>query len=148
MTTKRHPSGAVALTPPELSRLLRRQLRHGLRASRLLDCPELIDFLYPGGQGHLSTSCSFDRALQAEAKVAEAITRIGGKPAQALRIVCGLDDGTLGLKLVERRKLAGHVLSRPGRPVSPATFVKNYERLLLRDLAVEMWRDAAGHIDN
>lgn len=126
------------LQPHELLRLLRRQLRHGLRASRLLDCLELLDFLCPE-QDDLSRTL-FDRALVAEAKLAQAVDRIGGKQAEALRVVCGLKDGTVGLPLQERRKRAGKVLSRAKQQVSAATFVKNYEPGLVRDLAVEVWR--------
>lgn len=141
MTTERHPSGAVALTPAELTRLLRRQLRSGLRASRLLDCPELIEFLCPEHDDPSRTL--FDRALAGEAKIAQAANRIGGKQAEALRVVCGLEDGTVGLSLQQRRKLAGLVLGTRTRPVSAATFVKNYEPILMRDLAVEVWRTKA-----
>jgi hypothetical protein len=68
------------------------------------------------------------------------IDRIGGKQAEALRVVCGLEDGTVGLSFEERRKLAGKVLSRPKQAVSWQTFVKNHEPRLVRDLAVEVWR--------
>jgi hypothetical protein len=128
------------LQPNELQRLLRRQLRRGLRASRLLDCPELIKFLCPA-QADASRTL-FDRALIAEAKIAQAVECIGGKQAEALRIVCGLEDGTVGLSLQERRRRAGKVLSRPKQAVSWQTFVKNYEPGLVRDLAVEVWRGA------
>lgn len=137
MTTERHHHGAV-LQPHELLRLLRRQLRYGLRASRLLDCPELIEFLCPEHDDASRTL--FDRALVAEAKIAQAAGCIGGKQADALRVICGLEDGTVGLPLQERRKRAGRVLGRPKQQVSAATFVKNYEPRLMRDLAMEVWR--------
>ena len=129
------------LQPNELMRLLRRQLRYGLRASRLLDCPELIDFLCPE---HDPSRTLFDRALVAEAQIAQAVDRIGGKQAEALRVVCGLKDGMVGLPLQERRKLAGKVLNRAKQAVSWHTFVKNYEPGLVRDLAVEVWRQRDG----
>lgn len=138
VTIERHPRGAESLRPAELTRLLRRQFRRGLRASRLLDCPELIEFIC--SELEVPSRNLFDQALVAEAKIAQAIDRIGGKQAVALRVVCGLDDGTVGLSLQERRKLAGKVLSRPRQLVSAATFVKNYEPGLVRDLAVEVWR--------
>lgn len=137
MTSERHRRGA-ALQPHELQRLLRRQLRQGLRASRLLDCPELIDFLCPEHDDPSRTL--FDRALVAEAAISQAADRVGGKSAEALRIVCGLADGTVGLSLRERRTVAGKVMGRPKQAVSWQTFVKNYEPRLVRDLAVEMWR--------
>jgi hypothetical protein len=138
VTTERHRAGAVPLQPDELQRLLRRQLRRGLRASRLLDCPELVEFLSPERDD--PGQVLFDRALTAEAKIAQAIERIGGRQAQALRILCGFDDGTVGLSLQERRKLAGSAVSRPRQHVSCPTFVKNYEPGLVLDLAVEVWR--------
>lgn len=120
--------------------MVRRRLRYGLRASRLLDCRDLLDYLCPEAE---DTSRSvYDRALVAESRVAVAVERIGGRPAQALRVLLGLDDGTVGLPLQERRKLSGHILSRKGRLVSRATFAKNYEGVLVRDLAVEVWRGA------
>jgi hypothetical protein len=138
VTTERHQYGAVPLQPNELLRLLRRQLRHGLRASRLLDCPELIEFLCPEQDDPSRTL--FDRALVAEGKIAQAVERIGGRQAEALWVVCGLEDGTVGLSLQERRRRAGKVLSRPKQAVNWQTFVKNYEPGLVRDLAVEVWR--------
>ncbi len=155
MTTQRY-HGAVPLQPHELQRLLRRQLRRGLRASRLLDCSELISFLCADKQkrptavlhelvpADLSPDV-FDRAMEAERQIAEAVARIGGKPAQALTILCGLDDGTVGLSFQQRRKLAGQVLGTTNRPVSAATFVKNYEPGLVRDLAVEVWRECCDY---
>lgn len=142
----------MPLSPAELTKLLRRQLRRGLRASRLLDCPELISFLCSNTQHTPDVSCHgnelhadihgnlFDRALTAEEKLSEAISRIGGKPAEVLRILGGFDDGTVGLSLQQRRKLAGRLLGTKARSVSAATFVKNYELNLVRDLAVEVWR--------
>ena len=70
VTTERYRRGAV-LQPHELLRLLRRQLRYGLRASRLLDCPKLIDHLCPEQDDPSRTL--FDRALVAEAKIAQAV---------------------------------------------------------------------------
>ena len=137
MTTQRH-YGAAPLQPHELERLLKRRLRYGLRASRLLDCPELIEFLCPEVED--PSRGLYDRALVAEGRIAEAVERIGGKPAQALRVLFGLDDGTVGLSLQERRKLAGQILARKARLVSEVTFAKNYEKILIRDLNVELWR--------
>jgi hypothetical protein len=82
----------------------------------------------------------FDQALIAEQRISEAIERIGGQPARALRILGGLEDGTVGLSLAERRKRAGQVLGTKSRPVSGATFLKHYERGLVQDLGVEAWR--------
>jgi len=82
----------------------------------------------------------YDRALVAEGRIAEAVERIGGKAGQALRVLLGLDDGTVGLSLTERRRRAGQVLGTRSRPVGGATFAKNYEVGLLRDVAMEVWR--------
>ena len=117
----------------------------------MLDCPELVAFLCPeirqrdtnrAGDELPSDAQSdvFDRALKAEQRITEAVVRIGGKPAEALRILGGLDDGTMGFSLQLRRKLAGQMLGTKSRPVGAATFVKNYEPGLVRDLAVEVWR--------
>ena len=83
----------------------------------------------------------FDQALIAEQRVSKAIERIGGQPTRALRILGGLEDGTVGLSLTERRKRAGQVLGTKARPVSAATFLKHYEPRLVLDLGMEVWRN-------
>src|SRR5262249_40850136 len=82
----------------------------------------------------------YDRALVAEGRIAAAVERIGGRVAAALRVLLGLENGTVGLGLQERRRLAGQGLGTRSRPVSGATFAKNYEMSLVLDLAVEIWR--------
>jgi len=153
VATERHQQVSASLTPAELVQLLRRQLRRGLRASRLLDSPELLSFFCPqftpsvAADGLVTSANMFDQALIAEQRISEAIERIGGQPAQALRILSGLEDGTVGLSLAERRKRAGQVLGTKSRSVSAATFLKHYEPGLVLDLGLEMWRDESSYSD-
>lgn len=122
------------LDPEVLYRELRRALRHGARAARLVRfTPELVELLFPAAlnPGHELV----ERAVWTERRLREAIEQIGGAQAAALAVVLGLAPGTVGLKLERRRETAGKLLG-----VLPDTFRRDqHEGLLLWDLAVEIY---------
>jgi hypothetical protein len=117
----------------KLHRYLRDCVRHGARAPRLLrHVPDIIDMLYPANEyPHLS---DHERAQNTENDIRSAIVDIGGPAADALATVLGLQPGTMGRTLTDRRRLAGHHLG-----VEADTFRRPWnERALLADLAHEI----------
>lgn len=132
-------SGTPPLDVDLLYRLLRRAPRRGARASRLLrHVPELVDLLCPP-LAHPGLSV-YDRALQAEKVIREAVEAIGGPAGEALTIVLGLAPGAAGRKLEERRRAAATLLD-----VQPDTFRRHWhEATLLFDLAVEIYQHRRG----
>lgn len=118
-----------------LYKRLRRALRHGVRASRLLrSSPDLVELLAPTdrfpGQG------LHDRAIAAEDLIRRAVDQIGGTAGQALEIILGLAAGTVASRLEDRRRQAGVLLD-----VQPGTFRRDWrEAALIHDLAVEIYR--------
>jgi hypothetical protein len=94
--------------------------------------PDIIDMLYPANEySHLT---DHERAENAENDIRSAIVNIGGPAADALATVLGLQPGTIGRTLTDRRRLAGHHLG-----VEADTFRRPWnERALLADLAHEI----------
>ena len=92
-----------------IERTLRRALRHGARASRLVRCPpELVELLLPGAQHPDSTI--YERAYQVEQLIRQAISGIGGPEGEALSILFCLKLGTMGMTLEVRRQHAAELL--------------------------------------
>jgi hypothetical protein len=86
------------LDPEALTTQLRRALRHGARASRLVRyTPELIQLLSPHSSG--TNAPIYDQAIHAETLLRQAIQRIGGDQGDALAILLGLAPGTHGTTL-------------------------------------------------
>jgi hypothetical protein len=141
----------IRLTPEAVQRELKRALRKGARASRLvLYFRDLVELLVPepsassevGIADHGSTAERsdapvgiHDQAIAAEAIIREAIERIGGSSGEALRTIFCLKPGTLGLTLEQRRQMAGELLGMRGE-----TFRRDrHEGLLIWDLAMEVY---------
>lgn len=122
------------LDPEALYTELRRALRHGARASRLVRySPELVEMLCPADQRPDLTV--FDRARRTEELLRRAISAIGGSYGEAAAILLCLAPGTLGLTLEQRRQRAGQLLGK-----LPDTFRRaRHEGLLLWDLVGEVW---------
>jgi hypothetical protein len=127
-------AGTRCLIIEELQPRLRRALRHGARASRLLKyTPDVIELLYPTETySHLN---AWDRALKVEAVIREAANAIGGDPGHAIAAVLSLVPGTFGSTLEHRRRIAGRQLD-----LAADTFRRGHEEILLFDLAVEIYR--------
>ncbi|MBO0783041.1 MAG: hypothetical protein J2P37_29855, partial [Ktedonobacteraceae bacterium] len=118
---------------------LRRTLRHGARASRLVRfTPELVELLLPSEANPDATI--YERAIQAEGIVREALERIGGPEAEALSILLCLKPGTTGMTLEARRQRAGAVLG-----IQPGTMRRErHEGLLVWDLGMEVYGIVTG----
>lgn len=114
---------------------LRRTLRHGARASRLVRfTPELIELLFPASDQ--SDSTIYERAIEVESVIRQALDSIGGPEAEALSILLCLKPGTTGMTLETRRLHAGEVLG-----IQPGTVRRErHEGLLLWDLAMEVYQ--------
>lgn len=119
-----------------LHRDLRCSLRYGgVRASRLLHyTPDLIELLYP--MADYPQLNAYDRAIQTEVLIRQAVDSIGGNAGHALAVILCLPSGTLSRKLDERRSIAANYLG-----IQPETFRRHrHEQRLLYDLAVEIYR--------
>jgi hypothetical protein len=118
-----------------LHRELRRTLRHGARASRLVRfTPELVELLLPASEHPDSTI--YERAIQVELVIRQALGHIGGPEAEALSILLCLKPGTTGMTLETRRLHAGEVLG-----IQPGTVRRErHEGLLVWDLVMEVYR--------
>lgn len=118
-----------------LHRGLRRALRQGARASRLVKyVPQVVEMLYPAAAHSDMSLC--DRAICAETLIRQAVESIGGNTGQALATVLCLSAGTLGRSLSDRRRVAARMLS-----MEADTFRREqHEKALLYDVAVEMYR--------
>lgn len=114
---------------------LRRTLRHGARASRLVRfTPELVDLLLPPTVD--SDATIHERAVEVEGIIRQGIEVIGGPEAEALSILLCLKSGTTGMTLEVRRQHAGEVLGIQGGTMRR----ERHEGLLLWDLAMEVYR--------
>jgi hypothetical protein len=122
------------LDPETLYTELRRSLRHGARASRLVRySTELIELLLPA-QAHPELTI-YDRAIQVEQVVRQAIEAIGGPEAEALLILFCLKPGTTGMNLETRRQHAAELLG-----ILPDTLRRErHEGRLLWDVAMEVY---------
>lgn len=120
-----------------LHRELRRSLRYGLRASRLIRyCPEFVELVLPAQDYHeLSLP---ERAITVEQLIREAIDSIGGPEAEALLILFCLKPGTTGMNLETRRQYAADLLG-----ILPGTLRRErHEGRMLWDLTVEIYGKA------
>jgi hypothetical protein len=117
-----------------LYRELRRTLRRGARASRLLRyTPELVELLLPADEHPESTI--YDRAVRTEHLLRQAIDSIGGPEGEALSILLCLKPGTTGMNLETRRQHAAELLG-----ILPDTLRRDrHEGLLLWDVAMEVY---------
>lgn len=117
-----------------LHRGLKASLKHGARAARLIRyCPELIETLFPEA-GH-SELTVYDRAVKTEELLRQATASLGGRWGEAAEILLALEAGTVGLKLEERRRMAGALFE-----VDANTFRRErWEGLLLWDVAMEAY---------
>lgn len=122
------------LDPEALQESLRRSLRRGVRASRLVRyAPELIELVVPVSKApELSI---YDRAFKTEQVIRQGIDRIGGPEAGALLILFCLKPGTTGMNLETRRQHAAELLG-----ILPGTLRRErHEGRLLWDLAMEVY---------
>lgn len=117
-----------------LHRGLKASLKHGARAARLIRyCPELIEELFPADE-HTELTV-YDRAVKAEELLRQATASLGGKWGEAAEILLALKAGTVGLKLEERRRMAGALFE-----VDVNTFRRErWEGQLLWDVAIETY---------
>jgi hypothetical protein len=129
--------GTRRLDLETLHRELRRSLRHGTRASRLIrHCPELVE-LVRSAQDYPELGIA-DRAIAVELLIREALEDIGGPEAEALLILFCLKPGTTGMNLETRRQHAAELLG-----VLPDTLRRErHEGRMLWDLAVEIYYKA------
>lgn len=96
-----------------LHRGLKASLKHGARAARLIRyCPELIETLFPEAEHPELTV--YDRAVKAEELLRQATASLGGRWGEAAAILLALKAGTVGLKLEERRRMAGALFEVDG----------------------------------
>ena len=108
-------------------------LRGGIRPAWLVACPEMLKLVAKAG---IPSDDPYEQALQLEELVRGALRNLGEGPyGRAAAILFGMNQMTRGLLLKDRRRLAASELD-----VLPSTFRRNYERRLLNDLAVEIWR--------
>lgn len=117
-----------------LHRELRRSLRYGTRASRLIRyCPLLIELVRPA-QDYPDSGIA-ERAITTEQLIREAIASIGGPEAEVLLILFCLKPGTTGMNLETRRQHAAELLG-----ILPDTLRRErHEGRMLWDLAVEIY---------
>lgn len=115
--------------------LLKKALRKGCRASRLLYVPELLEVMYPGDA--LPGMSQIDRAFRAEQELTSACRSYGGRYGEAAGTLLGLAAGTHGVSLDERRRIASRLLDGPGgEPPQPETVRRWRELEILRDIAI------------
>ena len=114
-----------------LHRGLKASLKHGARAARLIRyCPELIETLLPAADHPELTV--YDRAVKAEDLLRQTTANLGGRWGEAAEILLALKAGTVGLKLEERRRMAGALFE-----VDANTFRRErWEGQLLWDIAL------------
>ena len=127
----------------KLYKYLRSAVRYGARAARLVQhVPGIIELLYPADR--YPDVSEHSRALKVEADIRRAVVEdIGGAPGRALATILCLPPGTLGRKLLDRRRIAGSYLGIDAETFRHAP----HEGALLLDLAVEIHRHATRHID-
>jgi hypothetical protein len=121
---------------PELLTHLRRAFRHGARAPQLVAyAPGLIDLLCPDHED--DPSSIYERAVQAEQAISEAVKTMDAPRDTAMEILMCLRPGTLGVKLDERRQHAARLFK-----VSADTFRRRerHEPMLVLDLALTLYR--------
>jgi len=125
------------LDPEALYTELRRSLRYGTRASRLIrHYPELVELLQPA-QDYPELGLA-ERAIGTEQLIREAIDSIGGPEADALLILFCLKPGTTGMNLETMRQHAAELLG-----ILPDTLRRQrHEGWMLWDLAVEIYGKA------
>lgn len=116
-----------------LVRALKKALRHGCRASRLLEVPELLALLYPTAA--FPWLSELDKAVRAEAQLRRAVEAYGGEFADAMLFLMGLAAGVHGATLARRRAGAA-ALADSRRAIAPDTFRRWREPSYLRDVAV------------
>lgn len=117
--------------------MLKKALRRGCRASRLLDAPELFEALYPSDQ--FPELDQLDKAIRTEARLREACDAYGGEYGQAMLILLGLAVGSHGLSLDARRALAAKHLDGPGGEAPQAeTLRRHREMQLLTDVCCDL----------
>lgn len=122
-----------------LHRGLKASLRHGARAARLIRyCPELIEVLFPEASHPELTI--YDRAVKAEDSLRQATASLGGRWDEAAEILLALKAGTVGLKLEERRRMAGALFGVDGDTFRRA----RWEGMLLWDIVMEVYRQTTG----
>lgn len=116
----------------ELHAALAKALCHGARGARgariARHAPDLLDILAP------SAPLNADTLEAVEATIRAAVDSIGGPDAAALSKLLGLEPGTLGKHLSQRREAAARVLG-----IEADTFRRTRQRALLWDLAMEIY---------
>lgn len=99
--------------------------------------PQLVDVLLPPETNPDATI--YERAIEVEHVIRQALESIGGPEAEALSILLCLKPGTTGMTLETRRMHAGEVLG-----IQSGTMRRErHEGLLLWDLAMEVYRIVA-----
>ena len=118
-----------------LHRGLKASLRHGARAARLIRyCPELIEVLFP--EAEHPELMIYDRAIHAEGLICAATKNIGGDYSEAAEILLALKPGTMGLKLEERRRMAGALFE-----IDAQTFRRpRWQGQLMWDIVIEIYQ--------
>lgn len=122
--------------------LLKKALRRGCRASRLLDVPDLLEAVYPSA--HNPGLDQLEKAIRVEARLRLACESYGGEYGVAMSMLLGLAIGSHGLSLDARRARAAMHLDGPGgEPPQPETVRRWREPGLLCDIAVCLVADHA-----
>ena len=119
----------------QLQELLGRACRKGASASRMeTHNPELLELL--ASARDYPNSPAVDRALNAEAEIRSAIARMGGRDGQAISIILGLTEGTMGKTLTQRRAMAARLYHKGAHSITGDSFRRSpREKRLTKDLA-------------
>jgi hypothetical protein len=116
--------------------LLQVVLKVGIRPARLAHALDLLDYL-DHAVSHEKAGDPYRRSLILEAILTEAVQSLGDGPmGRAANALFGLTSDTKGRLLKDRRRLAAKELD-----LLPSTFRKYYELDLIRDVALELWRN-------
>jgi len=111
-------------------------LQGGARPAWLIHCQELLELRHVRGEAGSSSDDPYVCALIIERLLVAATTAMGDGPVgRACRLLLGVNPGSRGRPLKDRRRLAAAELD-----ILPSTFRKNYEDAILDDLAFEVWR--------
>lgn len=125
-------------TPEVLAGELRRVLRVGLRASRVVGVLDQLPALTRSCAPNIPADQPYDQAIAIAGVVAAVVLDLGngpyGRSAQAL---FGVRESSRGLLLAARRREAANELD-----VEISYFVRHWQRLIVEDVAVgvyELW---------
>ena len=125
-------------------------LELGVAGSRLIEATSLMTWLV-GPDSKLGIA---EAAVELEQFLVEVLWSLGDETnryAAAARRLYGADSSTMYLDLARRRDSARRliVVDRGGldpEPIKPATWSRNWEPTLVRDVAFTMWRLGRAHL--